>query len=183
MIVSPVDENERRSDIGWVLITEFAQWYGALGARGEIPRAFSGLTATGRQAIVILPGLPFDHVERREFLIWLCREEGIVAYVYGTHIAVADGDRQEERLELYASSPLLDLFSSFAVQRDDRDRIAYQAVEASAVEAGSEGSDAIFHGLQRNGGTIMPEAALRYAEVWSKVKRRSMWRERRSIQH
>ncbi len=78
-----------KSDISWRLIGELSQWYGRLGTMGEIPRAFAGVTTSHQQLIVILTGLPFDDVERREFLIWLCRQEKIGAYVYGTHVMSA----------------------------------------------------------------------------------------------
>src|SRR5688572_16489497 len=104
-----------KSDITWRLIGEFSQWYGRLGTMGEIPRAFAGVTSAHQQVIVILSGLPFDDVERREFVIWLCREEQVDAYVYGTHVMSAkSGETPTELLALYASSHRFNINASFA---------------------------------------------------------------------
>jgi hypothetical protein len=75
---------EASSDLAAILVDEFAGWFRNLAANGVIPRVFSGVTKDGKQAIVILNDLPLDHVQRRDFLTWLCRTEQFVAYAYGT---------------------------------------------------------------------------------------------------
>ncbi|TGT53511.1 hypothetical protein EN813_047525 [Mesorhizobium sp. M00.F.Ca.ET.170.01.1.1] len=174
----PVGDEERRSDVAWHLMMEFAEWYGRLGSTGKLPRAFSGVAADGKQAVVDLSNLPLDHVQRREFLIWLCREERMHAYVYGTHVGASDGRTVDEQLLLYASSPRFDMSSVFAIERDQQGRIAYRAIHGDAVEAGSADSSPIFHGLQRNDEAISEEAARLYAKIWGTLKQLCMWRYR-----
>jgi hypothetical protein len=96
---------EASSDLAAVLARELAVWFRNLGAQGVIPRAFTGVTKEGRQGIVILTGLPLNHVQRRDFLIWLCRNEQFVAYAYGTHVEIADSASTfTEGVDIYASS-------------------------------------------------------------------------------
>lgn len=105
-------------DIAVNLAGEVATWLQNLGAKGALPRAFTGITREGKQAIVILTGLPFDHVQRREFIIWLCRQEKFVAYAYATHVGVADDDfRVTEALDVYASSDRYDVSITFSIKR------------------------------------------------------------------
>jgi hypothetical protein len=78
------------NDLASVLIVEFSAWFEALSAKGILPRAFTGVTRDGKQAVIILSDLPLDHVQRRAFLIWLCRNEGFVAYAYGTRVGIAN---------------------------------------------------------------------------------------------
>src|SRR5262249_32038387 len=84
-----------------LLAHEFAVWLRNLGLQGILPRAFTGVTLGGVQGIIILTGLPFDHVQRRDFLIWLCRVEHFVAYAYGTHVGRADNDSNLNRRSRY----------------------------------------------------------------------------------
>jgi hypothetical protein len=61
------------------LAGEVVTWFQNLGAKGALPRTFTGITRDGKQAMVILTELSFGHVQRREFLVWLCRHEQFVA--------------------------------------------------------------------------------------------------------
>jgi hypothetical protein len=82
--------DQASSDLASLLIAEFAERFQNLGAKGVLPRAFTGVSKGGKQAVVILSGLPLDHDQRRGFLIWLCRTEEFVAYAYGTQVGIAD---------------------------------------------------------------------------------------------
>jgi hypothetical protein len=72
------------NELASVLVDEFGEWYRNLATRGAVPCAFTGVTANGNQAVIILTGLSLNHVQRREFLIWLCRTESFVSYAYST---------------------------------------------------------------------------------------------------
>src|SRR5258706_2526832 len=58
-------------DLAEQLAAQFEKWYVNLAGQGTVPRAFTGITRDGQQLTVILDGLPLDHAERRDFLIWL----------------------------------------------------------------------------------------------------------------
>jgi hypothetical protein len=102
-----------------VLVHEVAAWFRNLVSQGTIPRAFTGVTKDGDQAIVIVTGLPFDRVQRRDFLIWLCRTEGFVAYAYGTHVGIAadSASTLAEGIDIYASSDRYDASKTLGIQR------------------------------------------------------------------
>ena len=79
---------EASSDLASVLASEFVVWFQTLGAKGVLPRAFTGVTQGGKQAVVVLTGLPIDRIQRRDFLIWLCRNEEFTAYAYATQVGI-----------------------------------------------------------------------------------------------
>ena len=97
--------SEVDGDLAVVLASEFDIWFRNMSAKGALPRAFTGLTKDGKQAVVILTDLPFDDVQRRNFLIWLCRMEQFVAYAYGTRVGTVDeSGKINENIDIYASS-------------------------------------------------------------------------------
>jgi hypothetical protein len=105
-------------DLAVVLADEFAQWFRNLVAQGEtLPRAFSGVTADGRQEVLVLSDLPFDHIQRRDFMIWVCQQEQFIGYVYGTRVAVYGGDSPDsEAMEIYASSARYDVNKTLGIE-------------------------------------------------------------------
>jgi len=70
-----MDRGVGDSDLAAVLAYEFAVWFQRNGAQGTLPTAFSGVTKDGKQAVFFLSGFPFDHVQHRDFLIFLFRAE------------------------------------------------------------------------------------------------------------
>jgi hypothetical protein len=131
------EANEVTRDIAAILAGELAIWFQNLGAEGVLlPRAFSGITQDGKQAIIILAGLSFDHVQRRDFITWLCRHEQFVAYAYATLVCIADDDdfdpaihaaprRVTEGLQISASSDHYDAFITFTIKRETNGTIQY----------------------------------------------------------
>ena len=103
--------DQSSGDLATLLVKELVTWFRAIGARGVILRVFTGVTKDGRQAYVILTGLPLDHIQRRDFLIWLCRTERFTAYAYGTHVGVTDDDGSSvgEGIAIHASSEWYDV--------------------------------------------------------------------------
>lgn len=117
-LASASHDYEVSSDLASLLTAEFAEWFQTLGAKGVLPRAFTGASKGGKQAVVILSGLPPDHVQRREFLNWLCRTEEFVAYAYGTQVGIADeSSAVTEGLDIYASSSKYDISKTLRIER------------------------------------------------------------------
>jgi hypothetical protein len=141
---------EASDDLAVVLADEFAQWFRNLVARGDpLPRAFSGVTQDGRQEIVILTGLPLDHVQRRDFMIWLCQKEQFIAYAYGTHVGVLeDSGTDSEAMEIFASSDRYDVNKTLGIdmQTDGTIRLFDQYYVVRPAGQGNR----IFLGLQRS---------------------------------
>ena len=69
-----------QNDLALILFNEFSEWYRSLAAKGTLPRAFTGVTSGGKQAVIVLADLSLDHVQRREFLILLRRNQQFVAF-------------------------------------------------------------------------------------------------------
>lgn len=145
--------------------------------KGRASRAFTGITSDGKQVIIILADLPFDHVQRREFLIWLCRNEAFVAYAYGTSVGIADdSDAFREGLDIYASSNRYDVSKTFVVERQEGGVI--QLMERSHSLLPSNPSNGIFFGLQRSHQTIASNTEITFLGIWQNLKPKVMWRQR-----
>ena len=163
------------SDLAAVLAHEFAVWYQNLGAQGVLPRAFTGVTKDGKQAIVTLTSLPLDHIQRRDFLIWLCRTEQFVAYAYGTHVMMASDSTSSlsEGVDIYASSDSYDVANILGIDRltDDTFRIfeRHQAIMSPRPENG------VFFGLQRSPHNISNEKQEQFSKLWRDTRDKIMW--------
>jgi hypothetical protein len=161
-----------------LLAHEFAVWFRNLGLQGILPRAFTGVTRDGVQGIIVLTGLPFDHVQRRDFLIWLCRVEQFVAYAYGTHVGRADNDfNVTERIDIYASSDSHDVLKALDINTCtggtfeilDRD-------PAIVMSAGPE--NGIFLGLQRSTNHISSDDQSQFLQLWGEMRAKAIWWQR-----
>ena len=67
-------------DIAVQILSEWMQWYVERGPFGVPQRIFSGVDVRGRHFTLRLDSLPLEHVKRRCFLIWMCRQRGFIAY-------------------------------------------------------------------------------------------------------
>jgi hypothetical protein len=165
------------SDLALVLIGEFSAWFEALTAKGVLPRAFTGVTRDGKQAVIILTGLPLDHVQRRAFLIWLCRKEGFVAYAYGTQVGIADDTSSfTEGLDIYASSDDYDASRTLGIERQTDGRIRLPERHHAVLPANPD--NGLFFGLQRSNLSIPAKDEEIFQNLWQDLKSKAMWRQR-----
>src|ERR1700704_4941470 len=79
------------ADVAEQLVAQVQGWFVNLGAQGKVPRVFTGITRDARQFVVELDVLTFDHVKRRDFMIWLSQKFSLVAYAYATRVMVQKG--------------------------------------------------------------------------------------------
>jgi hypothetical protein len=96
--------------------------------------------------VLVLKGVTLDPVQRRNFLIWLCKAEQFVAYAYGTPVKIAeDRGRLVDAYDIYASSPAYDVAETIGADEmaDGKYRITdrHHAILAASLENG------IFFGL------------------------------------
>lgn len=169
--------NEPSTDLSLVLVGEFSTWFETLGTKGILPRAFTGVTDDGKQAVIILTGLPLDHIQRREFLIWLCRNEGFVAYAYGTQVGIADDPSSfNEGLDIYASSDHYDASLTLGIERHADGSIRFSKQHHAVLSAKRD--NGLFFGLQRSNQSIPPHNELLFRELWRDLKSKAMWRQR-----
>jgi hypothetical protein len=167
--------SEVSSDLASLLIAEFAEWFQTLGAKGVLPRAFTGVSKGGKQAVVILSGLPLDHIQRREFLIWLCRTEEFVAY--GTQVGIADeSSAVTEGLDIYASSNKYDISKTLRIERRAGGTILLFDQHNAVLPAKPE--NGIFFGLQNSNVSISRDNDQLFRDLWRDLKSKSMWRNR-----
>ena len=168
---------EASGDLALVLVAEFVAWFQNLGTKGILARAFTGVTESGRQAVIILSGLPLDHIQRTQFLVWLCRNEGFVAYAYGTHVGIAnESSTVTEGLDIYASSNRYDASKTLRIERQEGGTIRFFDEHIAARPAEQESG--LFYGLQRSNETIPSNNEALFRELWGKLKSQSMWRQR-----
>lgn len=164
-------------DLALVLVAEFVAWFQNLGASGVLPRAFTGVTESGKQAVVILTGLPLDHVQRIQFLVWLCRNEGFVAYADGTHVGIAnEPSTVTEGLDIYASSNRYDASRTLRIEREEGGTIRFLDQHNAARPAKQQSE--LFYGLQRSNEIIPSDNEALFRELWGELKLQSMWRQR-----
>ncbi len=168
--------DEASGDLASGLIAEFVVWFQNLGAKGILPRAFTGVTNDGKQAVIVLTGLPLDHIQRREFLIWLCRNEGFVAYAYGTHVGIAkDTSTVTECLDIYASSNRYDASKTLRIEEQDG---TIQFFDQHHAVLPTNHGNGIFFGLQRSDEIIPSNNDRLFRELWAELKSNCMWRQR-----
>ena len=146
--------------------------------KGVIPRAFTGVTKDGKQAIVILTGLPLDHVQRRDFLIWLCRTEGFVAYAYGTHVGIAadSASTVTEGIDIYASSNRYDASKTLGISKLTDGTLKMFDRDFAVMPADPE--NGIFLGLQRLTTNISSDNQELFRNLWRDVRPKVIWRQR-----
>jgi hypothetical protein len=173
---SPI--TQARDDLAVQLIAELTVWYQRL-SDTAIPRVISGVKQDGQQVVVILTGYGLDHhVQRRKFLIWLCRKEQFIAYGYVTHVGRADGS---EGLDISASSESFDATRTLNIRRRPEGGVAYSLGHEGVRPAGDNG---LFHGLQRGNLSAheineISKADEEYFEaLWGKISPKSLWRKR-----
>jgi hypothetical protein len=168
--------DQASSDLASLLIAEFAEWFQNLGAKGVLPRAFTGVSKGGKQAVVILSGLPLDHDQRRGFLIWLCRTEEFVAYAYGTQVGIADESSVTEGLDIYASSNKYDISKTLRIERQAGGTILFFDQHNAVLPAKPD--NGIFFGLQSSHASISRDNDQLFRDLWRDLKSKSMWRSR-----
>lgn len=163
-------------DLASLLIAEFAEWFQNLGAKGVLPRAFTGVSKGGKQAVVILSGLPLDHDQRREFLIWLCRTEEFVAYAYGTQVGMPMNLRLSPSLDIYASSNKYDISKTLRIERQAGGTIVFFDQHNAVLPAKPD--NGIFFGLRSSNVSISRDNDQFFFDLWRDLKSKSMWRSR-----
>lgn len=88
---------EELSSYADILAIEFEEWYrNLLQSSQVVPRAVSGITASGRQFVAIINDIPWtqkEHIQRRNFIHWLLWKECVVAYVVGSMMGREDSGR------------------------------------------------------------------------------------------
>jgi hypothetical protein len=174
--------NQSSGDLAALLVEELAAWFRATGARGVILRVFTGVTKDGRQAYVILAGLPLDHIQRRDFLIWLCRTEQLTAYAYGTHVGVIDDDGSSagEGIAIHASSEWYDVSKRLGIDRTADGKCVLFDDHYAVLPAQAE--NGIFLGLQRSTANISIDADALFRKLWDGERPQVLWRQREDVQ-
>jgi len=171
------DFEHRAPELARLLAEEFGEWHRNLAAKGVIPRAFTGVAATGKQAVVILTGLPLNHIQRRQFLIWLCRIEGFVGYAYSTQVGISNEGREiTEALDIYASSAHFDVSKTLLIERSSDGKINLLD-EHNAVLSPKSGNGPFF-GLQKSSEPIPAQDERIFVSLWEELKTKAMWRKR-----
>lgn len=161
------------NDLAWLLANEFETWHRNLAEKGIIPRAFTGVTANGNQAVLILTGLFSDPIQRRNFLIWLCRTEGFVACAYSTQVVMED---DSQALDIYASSDRLDVSKTLRIERRGDGKIGL--VEEHSATLSPNDDNGPFFGLQRKKVAISSQDQEAFSSLWREMRPKAMWQSR-----
>ncbi|MGC2080384.1 MAG: hypothetical protein WA728_31110 [Xanthobacteraceae bacterium] len=166
-------------DLAPILADELITWLRQLGTQGQfVQRAFTGVSQGAKQAVVILTGLGLDHLRRRAFLIWLCREEGFVAYAYASHVTVADNKSTlTEGVDISASSEHFDVEVSLRITRSADGKYFFDEESRVVSKVGSK-EPSIFSSLHRSKSEISNQDQKMFRQIWDEVKPKVMWRQR-----
>jgi hypothetical protein len=173
--------SEASNDTATALATEFEMWFRNLSEQAVLPRAFTGVTKDGKQAVIILTGLPLTDVQRRNFLIWLCRNEEFVAYAYGTHVGIAESSSGPitEGLDIYASSGRYDVSRVLEIKRSDQsNKPTFRLITRHAMTFTAGSKNLLFFGLQRATDQISDDDQKSFKKLWAELKQKAMWRQR-----
>ena len=165
------------ADIAEQLIVQAHGWFENLAVQGKVPRVFTGITRDARQFIVELDSLDFDQDKRRDFMIWLSRKFGVIAYAYATRVfrQAKSGAEPKEALDIYASSLGKDAATSFSILRNADGSITYQR-EAHFSEDAKDQRDEIFLGLHRSGGSASTSRNEEFEKVWTTLEPVVYWK-------
>jgi len=169
--------DQASGDLAAVLAEEFAVWFRNLGAQGFLPRAFTGVKRDGKQGIVVLSRLPLDHVQRCDFLIWLCRTEQFIAYAYGTLVNIADSASAfSEGIDIYASSDSYDVIKTLGIDTLTNGTFKIFDLDHAVMSAGPE--NGVFLGLQRSASNASGADQQQFRELWQDMGAEVIWRQR-----
>ena len=127
-----------------------------------------------------LDSLDFDQDKRRDFMIWLSRKFGVIAYAYATRVfqqAEWGGEPKEALLDIYASSLGKDAATSFSILRNADGSITYQR-QAHFSEDAKDQRDEIFLGLHRSGGSASTSRNEEFEKVTTAPGARCLLEER-----
>ena len=165
------------ADVAEQLVAQVQGWFVNLGAQGKVPRVFTGITRDARQFVVELDGLTFDHVKRRDFMIWLGQKFSLIAYAYATRVMVqkgTGGNGPVEALDIYASSLERDVSASFSIVRNPDGSVTY-AREAYRSEAAKDQGDQIFLGLHRPPNSSKTASNEEFDKTWAGLEPNVYW--------
>jgi hypothetical protein len=156
------------------LLEEFRGWYLNMADAGNMPRAFTGIGADGRQFVVVLDGLGFDHVQYRQFLTWICLHESIESYVYARPVqALDESDPKNPKLQLE-----LALCASSA-SKDAALTMTADRLESGAIRYGKpvrhSHYDGPYAGLQRQAPELAPDQGRGFDELWQELRKKAFW--------
>jgi CHAT domain-containing protein/tetratricopeptide (TPR) repeat protein len=165
------------ADVADQLLAQVQGWFVNLGSQGKVPRLFTGVTRDARQFIVEFDGLPFDHVKRREFMIWLGQQFNLLAYAYATRVMAQKGTGGTdpiEALDIFASSLEKDVSASFSIVRNADGSITYARKTYSSKPA-SDQSDEVFLGLHRPPNSSRNGSSAEFDKVWATLEPNVYW--------
>jgi hypothetical protein len=172
------DLTEARQDAGEDpvdrLLNELHEWYASMADAGNMPRAFTGIKADGRQFVVVLDGLGLDHVQYRQFLAWLCVQESITSYAYAAPMQALDRSdpdnlKIQSELVICASSATKDAELILTADRLESGAIRY----GEPVRYSDCGS--VFAGLQRQAPELAPDQSQMFDELWQDLRMKAFW--------
>ncbi len=156
------------------LLEEFRGWYLNMADAGNMPRAFTGIKADGRQFVVALDGLGFDHVQYRQFLAWLCLQESIESYVYARPVqALDESDPKDPKLQLELA------LCGSSTSKDAALTMTADRLESGAISYGKpvrhSHYDGPYAGLQRQPPELAPNQGQVFDELWRDLRKKAFW--------
>ncbi len=155
-------------DLADRLAGEFEHLYmQALLPSGDHAIRFSGVTAQQKQFILEVPSSYFEEAQRREFCLWLCRKEALVAYAYCEPRILMKDARLGDKgvLDIVGASKRKDVCRSVAIG-------AINVVEPEAAKIAAWCD--LLHTQER----IETELQIVYSNLWEKIRPKVLWRQR-----
>lgn len=156
------------------LLEEFRGLYLHMAAAGEMPRAFTGIKADGRQFVVVLDGLGFDHVQYRQFLAWLCMQESITSYAYARLVeAIDESDPDNPKVQIQLA------ICASSVSEDAGLKMTVDWLESGAIRYGKpvrhRHYNGYFAGLQRQAPELAPNQGPVFDALWQDLRKKAFW--------
>ncbi len=155
-------------DLADRLAVEFEHLYTqALLPGGDYAIRFSGVTGQQKQFIFEVPSSYFEPAQRREFCLWLCRKEALVAYAYCEPRIFLKDDRLGTKgvLDIICASKRKDICRSVAIG-------PVNATEPDAEKV------SLWRDLLHSGARIETELQIVYSNLWEKIRPKVLWRQR-----
>jgi len=156
-------------------LNEFAYWYQQMARKGELPRALSGVNASGEQFVVRLDGLVLPDEERHRLIRCILLQEESTSYAYGGRLVQAD--RTEDVIVLITASKDYYFMSTFELIQDEQ-----VFLKQTDLWEGDNPADIPGAWFLTNAVSLNDQDSLRYQSIWQDLRHQAKFLDRKGEQ-
>ena len=149
---------------------------------GRLPRTVTGVSVDGKQFLLIVEELNFNHVERHKFIKTVLESEKSTAFAYGSLVIATTTDESnefEEQLEIVAANSRRYICGSWRVIRDS-DGFAMELQHLCDSERDNPEKYPLAWFLT-DAPVVSKSERLRYETIWSHIRNDARFTNRKVV--